>query len=726
MCLEAPAALAEVLKNGSKGTGVVVLQQALEKLGYSVGGADGVYGTRTEQAVLAFQRANRLKTDGKAGTETQSALYRLAGGAVQPTQPPAASATAQPPAGKPSSAYFGGDYTTLRSGDSGARVRLLQTALNTLGYSCGAVDGRYGSGTVRAVCALQSAYGLSSDGKAGKLTMMLIETLLTNADRPAAPTAVPTAVPTAAPTASPSAGPVAPSRTLYPGDSGTDVISLQTRLSQLGYYGETCHGYYDEVTRSAVLLFQRLNGLDADGVAGKNTNAALFSAYALSASAALPTAVPTAAPTNAPIPTASPAPQTVIPTRTLRLGYTGADVLSVQQRLTQLGYYTGSLDSYYGNAVIAAVKAFQQRNGLSVDGLAGRATNACLFSAQAVGAAVQPTASPTASPTVAPDNQTVIPSRVMYSGSTGDDVLSVQRRLQQLGYYSGTPNGTYDHATIEAVRAFQLRNSLNADGLAGPKTYQILYSSNAVVNSAAPAQPTTQPNAYLTLKKGNASTDVAQMQARLALLGYVTGTMGRYDNATVTAVRNFQTANGLQSDGIAGPETLTALYSSPAKAGPNGVWTGTVSAGPAASSVKLLHWQNEIKSTLANRQIIMAFDPVTGLSWNLQILSLGRHCDVEPATAADTAVQYRAFGNREDWGPKPVYIQLPDGRWSLATMLNVAHGTSTIKNNNFNGQNCVHFLRDMDEAKKNDPNWGVQNQQVLRECWKYMTGQTVE
>ena len=38
---------------------------------------------------------------------------------------------------------------------------------------------------------------------------------------------------------------------------------------------------------------------------------------------------------------------------------------------------------------------------------------------------------------------------------------------------------------------------------------------------------------------------------------------------------------------------------------------------------------------------------------------------------------------------------------------------------------CVHFLRDMDECQKNDPNYGVQNQNAIRKKWKELTGITV-
>ncbi len=68
-------------------------------------------------------------------------------------------------------------------------------------------------------------------------------------------------------------------------------------------------------------------------------------------------------------------------TRTLRKGYTGTDVISVQQKLKDLGFYTGSVDGVYGTGSMAAVKTFQRQNGLTADGLVGSRTYAVLMSA---------------------------------------------------------------------------------------------------------------------------------------------------------------------------------------------------------------------------------------------------------------------------------------------------------------------------------------------------------
>ncbi|MTI54989.1 MAG: cell wall hydrolase [Geosporobacter ferrireducens] len=63
------------LKFGSRGSAVTRLQQALINQGYLKGSADGIYGLKTEKAVIDFQIAKKLRIDGIAGRETQTALF---------------------------------------------------------------------------------------------------------------------------------------------------------------------------------------------------------------------------------------------------------------------------------------------------------------------------------------------------------------------------------------------------------------------------------------------------------------------------------------------------------------------------------------------------------------------------------------------------------------------------------------------------------------------------
>ena len=64
------------------------------------------------------------------------------------------------------------------------------------------------------------------------------------------------------------------------GMTGEAVKNLQSRLYTLGYYTAEIDGQYGAVTKDAVLTFQRINGLDADGIVGAETRNVLFSSEA--------------------------------------------------------------------------------------------------------------------------------------------------------------------------------------------------------------------------------------------------------------------------------------------------------------------------------------------------------------------------------------------------------------------------------------------------------------
>jgi hypothetical protein len=59
-------------------------------------------------------------------------------------------------------------------------------------------------------------------------------------------------------------------------------------------------------------------------------------------------------------------------------------------------------------------------------------------------------------------------------------------------------------------------------------------------------------------------------------------------------------------------------------------------------------------------------------------------------------------------------------------MHNFPHLSGAVSDNGFNGHLCVHFLRDLDETKRTDPNYGMFNQERIRATWKSMTGEVVD
>ncbi|MEG2253143.1 MAG: peptidoglycan-binding domain-containing protein [Clostridia bacterium] len=90
----------------------------------------------------------------------------------------------------------------------------------------------------------------------------------------ATPTLVPTPSPTPVPT--PDITPNTDYKTIRVGDNGDEVRNMQQKLADLGYYAGDVDGRFGNQTRRAVEKFQYNNGLDSDGIAGKNTLTVLF------------------------------------------------------------------------------------------------------------------------------------------------------------------------------------------------------------------------------------------------------------------------------------------------------------------------------------------------------------------------------------------------------------------------------------------------------------------
>lgn len=254
------------------------------------------------------------------------------------------------------------------------------------------------------------------------------------------------------------------------------------------------------------------------------------------------------------MPTMTPSPTATV--YVLKLGSQGDDVRRLQRRLKELGFYFGSTDGDFGTGTETAVKAFQRRNNLTADGIAGNATTTRLYSNNALRA--RPTASPTPRATATPRINENIYLRL---GNTGRDVTRMQERLIDLGYLSGSANGRFDSATEKAVYAFQRRNVSYSDGVAGPLTLKALFSSGARGTSTAVGVVGVSLRGGLT-----DSAAVRNMQSRLKQLGYYNGGIdGDFGSSTEAAVKAFQSNNSLRADGVAGEGTLNKLYSDEAR-----------------------------------------------------------------------------------------------------------------------------------------------------------------
>ena len=217
------------------------------------------------------------------------------------------------------------------------------------------------------------------------------------------------------------------------GDSGPDVEGVQQRLYELGYLDNKANiqGVFGEKTEAAAKQFQKKNDLTADGKVGSRTLEMLYGEDVVG---------------NA-----------------YRLGDENQVIKDCQAALKKLGYVTFKADGVMGKATVSAIKAFQQANGLTRDGALGPVTRDMILSGKAQ-------------------------EMVMQLGDYGTDVKNMQARLAKLNYLSSAnATGYFGEITEDAVKAFQKRAGLTADGKVGGVTLTMMNSSNAKKASSPPS-----------------------------------------------------------------------------------------------------------------------------------------------------------------------------------------------------------------------------------------------
>lgn len=86
----------------------------------------------------------------------------------------------------------------------------------------------------------------------------------------------------------------------------------------------------------------------------------------------------------------------------------------------------------------------------------------------------------------------------------------------------------------------------------------------------------------------------------------------------------------------------------------------------------------------------MITDVYTGKTFNIKRSYGVNHADVEPLTKGATATMNGIWGG-PTWDTRPIIVEL-DGRKIAAAMHNMPHSVQKIRNNNYNGHTCIHFL----------------------------------
>jgi peptidoglycan hydrolase-like protein with peptidoglycan-binding domain len=288
----------------------------------------------------------------------------------------------------------------------------------------------------------------------------------------------------------------------------------------------------------------------------------------------------------------------------LSYGNEGDSVRELQRLLTEKGVYQGPVNGKFGPLTEEAVMNFQLGAGLEVDGIVGSETmNKLREKPRAPG--------------------------TLRNGDEGEGVTSLQKKLKAKGYYSGPVNGKFGPLTEEAVVKFQTANKLEADGIVGKATLELI---NA---------PAKEPD-----KAAGSS-------------GGGSGGSGGSSSSSSSG------GNNIGSSG----------YKSPPIA-PNGV--------------EYMYW-SDVKGIFKIGLTARVYDVRSGVVYEVRSFSNGNHADVEPITTGDTELVKSTFGGVWSWDPRPVWVTV-NGRTIAGSINGMPHGGGVNDENGMDGQLCLHFL----------------------------------
>ena len=405
----------------------------------------------------------------------------------------------------------------------GSSVYALQQRLKNLGYPIDSLTGIFDNETANAVMLFYEAYGLTADDVAN---VALQKELYSDSAR------------------------------AYGGGStqtGSGVMlrslaDIQQRLIDLGYLSGAADGELDMRTQIAIKLFEETCGQLPSGAVTAQLQALLESEYA-------------------------PGFDTLgSQYSNLIEGASGDEVLRLQSRLIALDFASGTPNGEYGAATTAAIRLFQNRNGLDETGIASSYVQAVLFSSFALNidgetmqnlSAVAPEETPVPEVAAADVQTAEAPiqdaGEILGVGSSSDAVLQLQNRLTELGYITSL-TGNYDALTARAVSTVQTSLGLDPDGTVDEALMEFIRSEAAPRSGMVYAR---EDLVYPTLRTGDAGDALDALQKRLRELNYLTKKQvsGTFDDATRAAIVEIQQQLSLTDDGEVCPALLSYLLS---------------------------------------------------------------------------------------------------------------------------------------------------------------------
>ena len=270
--------------------------------------------------------------------------------------------------------------------------------------------------------------------------------------------------------------------TLKLGSQGERVSELQGALKLLGYYTGTVDGNFNQTTATAVSQFKSAAGLAPDSIVDANTWARLFPGEGTVASSPAspnpaskfptPSQTPNSARGNA-TPEAKPSSPTTTSTSrtTVRQSSPGSNTSTTRSEQT---LRTTSTDGAGQTSTSEQTVRTTSTNG-SRETVRTRQTPRNQTASSGETVRTRQTSSSGQTTRQTPSIQyTAAGMPILRIGMRGSEVVKLQERLKRLGFLNGDADGDFGTSTEAAVKAAQQRYGLEADGIAGGATWDVL------------------------------------------------------------------------------------------------------------------------------------------------------------------------------------------------------------------------------------------------------------
>lgn len=238
-------------------------------------------------------------------------------------------------------------------------------------------------------------------------------------------------------------------------------------------------------------------------------------------------------------------------TTDLREGMSGEAIYELQSRLKDEGYFTYYyLTKYFGPITKEAVEKYQRAHNIVPTGVLSFETRSLLNNDPvSVGGRLRL------------ENE-------LFEGAKGETVRQVELKLEALGYDPGSNDGVFDSILRETLRRFQVTNDLTPSGYLSFETWNRLNELYADTPQPVAGPDDTVPTGSYVftepLSIGSRGQEVVELQCLLQTLGFFSKSIectGYFGPITHEAVAAFQASKGIESIGIVGPKTRTALNS---------------------------------------------------------------------------------------------------------------------------------------------------------------------